>query len=541
MRIFLLALLSSLLYSCSEEAVSWEEHPHVEITRDQWGVPHIYGKTDADVAYGLAWAQCEDDFLTIQEQMLAVKGMFAELKGKDGAVLDFGIQFMGLREIVNEKYETDISVEFKKVLDSYAEGVNEYAKLNPDKVLLKKLFPLHSKDIVIGYMLGVAQMTGALADLSTILDEKVSDRMGEQRGSNAIAISQKLTNDGYTYLAINSHQPLEGWYSWYEAHLVSDEGMNVLGGTFPGGVTIFHGVNEYLGWAHTVNHADFSDVYRLTMHPSKKDQYFFDGQWHSLEKVKYKTKVRIWGPLKFPVSRTIYRSVYGPTFKTSEGTFAWRLVAGQRIHASEQWYRMNKSKNFNEFYRVLKMRGIPCTNIVYADRTDTLFFISNGNIPARNPNYKWSQVLPGDTSATLWNSDLIPIDSLPQIINPVSGIVFNTNNTPYNASLPMDNPNETALNKVMGYQNKGLDNNRSIRLLELLENIDSLSYREFKEIKYDQTYPVNMTSPNMVNLELIFHLREEDHQQIAQAISLLKGWGRNTGVHDTIAPLFIET
>ena len=219
MRIFLLAILSPFLYSCSEKAVSWEEHPHVEIIRDQWGVPHIYGKTDADVAYGLAWAQCEDDFVTIQEQMLAVKGMLAELKGKDGAVLDFGIQFMGLREIVNEKYETDISEEFKRVLDSYAEGVNEYAKLNPGKVLLKKLFPLHSKDIVIGYMLGVAQMTGALGDLSTILDEKVSDRMGEERGSNAIAISQKMTNDGSTYLAINSHQPLAGkaTHPWKEA------------------------------------------------------------------------------------------------------------------------------------------------------------------------------------------------------------------------------------------------------------------------------------------------------------------------------------
>lgn len=515
-----------------------EELSNIKIARDQWGVPHISAPTDKEVAYGLAWVQCEDDFKTLQEQMLAVRGRYGEVKGKEGIVLDFGIKFMGLREVVEAQYESDLSPDFKDILAHYVEGVNSYAALHPKEILLKALFPLREQDIIIGYLLGVTEMSGAGKDLRAILSGDLNDEAAP-KGSNAIAVSSRKTTDGKTYLAINSHQPLEGWYSWYEAHLMSDEGLNILGGTFPGGVSIFHGANERLAWAHTVNHSDRSDIFKLTMHPENKEQYQFDGQWLTLEKKVYKSKVKL-GFLKIPIKQTVYYSKYGPTFKTDNGFFSWRYAANMDIRAAEQWFRMGKAQTFAEFRTLLDWQAIPCNNIVYADAADNIYYLSIGRQPIRNPKYDWKKPVPGNTSETLW-TDFYPVDSLPQVLNPESGYVFNTNNTPFSSSGTSDNPKETALNKTMGFQSTGVENNRSTRFMELIEQYDKLSYEDLKTIKYDAQYPSQLTQPNMVNLELLLSLKPEQYPNISDAIGILNKWDRNSNVENQQAVLFILT
>ena len=190
----------------------------------------------------------EDDFITLQELMAACKGKLGEIKGKDGLIADFGIKFMGLKEIADKKYKTDVTGKFKEYLESFVAGVNAYAKLHPNKVLLDDLFPLTGQDIITGYLLGNLEVSHAGKDLMKILNGTIIKDLKSDvpKGSNAFAFSSKKTKDGKTYLAINSHQPLEGWYSWYEAHLISEEGLNILGGTFAGGICIFHGANEKL-------------------------------------------------------------------------------------------------------------------------------------------------------------------------------------------------------------------------------------------------------------------------------------------------------
>ena len=341
-------------------------------------------------------------------------------------------------------------------------------------------------------------------------------------------------------MAVNSHQPLEGWYSWYEAHLISEEGMNILGGTFAGGICIFHGANENLGWAHTVNHADFSDVYKLEMHPEKDDFYKFDDEWIELKQKRYWSWLKL-GPIKVPITKSIYESKYGPTFKTDDGVFAWRFVVGKSIKMAEQWYRMNKASNFKEFKSALEMRGIAALNIVYADKEDNIYYVSNGSFPVRNPNYDWSKVLPGNTSKTLWNNTLVPYDSLPQVLNPSSGWVFNTNNTPFSATDSVNNFKETPLNKQMGYQITGMENNRSSRFLELMQQYDSISYEDFKTIKYDNQYPKKMMTRTALNLEDLMHLNPVDYPEISDAIKLLNTWDRKTDKTNKTAALYILT
>jgi acyl-homoserine-lactone acylase len=536
--VFLFVVL--LVVGCTSRPES-TELSNIKIARDQYGVPHIMAKTDAEVAYGLAWVQCEDQFKTLQELMAACKGMLGEIKGKDGIVADFGIKFMGLQEIAKAKYEQDVTGDFKKYLESFVAGVNAYAQLHPQEVLIDDLFPVTGQDVIVGYLLGNLEISHAGKDLVKIMNGTILKDLNSDvpKGSNAIAISKRKTTDNKTYLAINSHQPLEGWYSWYEAHLISEEGLNILGGTFAGGICIFHGANENLAWAHTVNHADFSDVYQLEMNPENDNQYKFDGEWLELTEKTYTSWLKLAGPIKFPISKTIYKSKYGPTFKTEEGVFAWSFVVRRSIKGAEQWFRMNKASNFSEFKNALEMRGIGALNFVYADKEDNIYFLSNGAFPNRNPKYDWSGILPGNTSETLWTNETIPLDSLPQVLNPKTGWVFNTNNTPFTASGSISNFKETSLNKMMGYQSKGLENNRSNRFLELISQYDSLSYSDFKRIKYDNQYPSKMMTPKATNLEILMHLDASKYPDISAEIRQLTNWNRKSDLENTTAALFI--
>ena len=510
---------------------------NITIARDQYGVPHIFAPTDAEVAYGLAWASAEDDFPTAQLQLLAVRGMAGRVLGKDGAAADIFVQFLELDSLVNNRYEKDVSPEFKKILSAYAAGINAFARTKPEEVMHKKLFPINEKDILKGYVLGLSMLTHAHRSLSRILNGSISaDEDQMPKGSNAFAISRKKTMDGKTYLAVNSHQPLEGLNSWYEAHLCSEEGWNIVGANFVGGVSIFLGSNEYLGWAHTVNHADFADVFKLNMHPSKRNTYRFDGQWQKLKKKKAKTVVKL-GFLKIPVSKKYYESPYGLTLKNEHGYYALCVAGNRSIQGAEQWYRMNKATNFNEFKSALEMLGIAGTNIVYADRDDNIYYVSNARLPKRNPNYNWLQVLPGDTSATLWSKEPFPLDSLIMYHNPSGGYVFNANNTPFNAAMPEDNIPRKQINETLGYSL--IDNNRSLRFHKLIRKMDRLNYEDFKNIKYDLCYTDTLYDYRMVNIDEIKWVDTVMFPEVTPAVRILQAWNHSTDTMSTGASVFI--
>ncbi|MEY3679220.1 MAG: hypothetical protein RI924_1361 [Bacteroidota bacterium] len=236
---------------------------HIQIARDEWGVPHIFGKTDAEVAYGLAWAHAEDDFATIQTSFLAGKSMLGLLKGKEGAQVDYVVHLLRARDLVDARFDRGVSPEFKTILDAYCQGFNQYAKTHKREVLVSELFPVTPKDMLAFSVLQLAISSGADQALKSILEGKVATLDFLQAGgSNAFAFNSNKTADGSVFLNINAHQPLEGPVAFYEAHLNSEEGWNILGALFPGAPSILHGVNENLGWAHTVNYPDKLDTYQ---------------------------------------------------------------------------------------------------------------------------------------------------------------------------------------------------------------------------------------------------------------------------------------
>jgi len=525
-----LCILSFLFISYALQAQF--DPSKIDIVRDKYGVPHIFAKTDPEVAFGLAWAHSEDDFATIQQTVIAGKALMGRYLGKKGAPIDYIVHLLRIPELVEAKYDSDLSEPFKKLLEGYAAGFNAYAAAHPKEVLLKKAFPVTPKEMVQTMVLQLCVVSGADKALSSINGGKVPLLENfKPGGSNAFALNSHKTADGQVYLDINAHQPLEGPVAFYEAHLCSEDGWNILGANFPGAPCILHGCNENLGWAHTVNGPDKLDIYQLEINPSNPNQYKFDDHWETLEITKVPLKVKVKG-INIGVKKKAYWSKYGPTLITPNGTFSLRLPAMMDIRGMEQWYRFNKAKNYTEFRAAVDMVAIPGYNIVYADRHDTIFYISNASLPIRDPEYNWSSTLPGNTSATLWNK-IHPAADLPQVLQPKSGYVFNTNHSPFHSTEGAENPKNKDL--TMGYET--LENNRSVRFIEMLTKLDKVSYEEFKKIKFDRHFPEKFAFP--MNIDALFSLEDTDHPDIADVIKNLKQWDKNTDPESMGAATFL--
>ncbi|MEI2739179.1 MAG: penicillin acylase family protein [Chitinophagaceae bacterium] len=527
-NLFLLFLLGSF------NATAQINPSNITIARDSFGVPHIFAPTDPEVAYGIAWAHAEDDFQTLQLVVLSGKAKLGTGLGKKGAEGDYVLNLLRVRKTVEEQWNT-LSPDFLALIKGYVEGLNAYAKAHPGEVKYKKAFPFTEKDYMTAVVFSISLFCGVDQVLPQILGGKVATIPGfNPQGSNAFAMNSAKTTTGESFLAINAHQPQEGPVAFYEAHLQSEQGWNMLGGLFPGGCLIFHGTNENLGWAHTVNYQDKIDVYQLEINPANKNQYKFDGEWLNLEENKAKLKVK---GIPITIGKKVYWSKYGPTVKTDKGVFSMRIPAIMDIKALEEWYRMNKAKNFTEFYKALSMTSLPMFNIMYADRYDTIFYISNGKMPRRNPDpaYNWKSTLPGNTSATLWTA-FKPVSELPQYVNPPSGYLFNTNHSPFLASGKTQHPVDmNKIDKNDGYEM--YHNNRSQRVTELLYNNDKIDYSTFKRIKFDQQLPKELKYT--YGIDSMLNLNVNDYPALQEVIGNFQNWDRKAIITSKGAAIFL--
>ena len=505
---------------------------NIDIVRDEFGVPHIYAETDAEVAYGLAWVNAEDDFKTIQEAYLAGNAMLSNYIGLKGAPADFISQFIGSKSLIEEKIN-EISKDYLNVVDGYVQGLNAYAKANPKKVLYRKLFPITTKKMLMYSQLQLFISNEGAYWAGRILNNDTQDDYLDQNltGSNVIAMNSSKTISGETFLAINTHQPLEGPTSWYEVHLNSEEGTNIIGTMYPGTPNVLIGVNEHLGWSHTVNYPDKTDVFKLKM--KNKRKYIVDGEEYDLEKHNAKISIKLLGiPIK--INRKYYKSIYGPTLKNKSGYYSIRTPTLFNVRALEQWWKMGKAKNFSEFYDAFKMKQIPGFNVGYADKYDTIFYMSNGILPKRAEGYNWKGIVPGDTMETLW-TEYHDIEDLPQVLQPKSGFIYNANHSPFKSTSADENPNELDYSERMGYET--YDNNRSTRLIELIESYDKVSYNDFKDIKYDNSFPSKFNY-NFMDINLISEIELDEDHELFEIVNEIQNWDRKTDINSIGAGLY---
>jgi acyl-homoserine-lactone acylase len=508
---------------------------NITIVRDLFGIPHIFAKTDAEAAYGLAWAHSEDDFKNIQYNILAGKNMLGSVLGKDGALYDFALQFLNIAQTVEERYEKDISYEFKKVLEGYVQGLNDYAAAHPDEVLLEKSLPFTVKDVLKGAVLQTSLMAGVGMALESIRERRIHEFYQiNDVGSNALAIAPTHTEDNKTCLVINSHQPLEGRFAWYEAHISSEEGWDVIGGLFPGGTTIFVGSNKHLGWAHTTNYHTFGDIYKIEVNPKNKMQYLYDGQWRRFGTRVIRMKVKIAGML-IPVKKKILLTEYGPTYKNKDGLYAIRFPSYEEIRATEQWYRMNKAKSFQEFEAALRMQAIPSFNVIYGDADGNILLHSGGIVPYRDPSLNWSQPIAGTSSKYLWKKT-VPYDLMPTVVNPDCGYVYNCNQTPL-----LCTGNTCEWNgSFIGLHR--FNYNRGERFRYMLENHQGkFTRQDIHRIKFDKSYHNDPHASYLSRFRHLYALDEKKYPDIADAIRHLKEWNLSGDADNKHAALAMVT
>jgi acyl-homoserine-lactone acylase len=552
-----------------------------EIVRSEYGVPMIYGETDADVAYGVAIAHAEDDFFTLQDVIAMSKGRYGAIAGESGAQVDFLYHLLDASGVAERQYPT-LPAETRAIYEAYAAGLNQYAAENQDEVKLANLFPVNGTDVAAGFVLpqplffGVGNVVGQLvsgdplrrefgpdvpgfprakqaytppegapdaeAD-ETERDEATAQRplvlpLGEEAdhlGSNAWAVAPEKSG-GTTTLISNSHQPLRGGVSWYELGVQSGEGWHMAGPNFPGVPFPVMGHNRTLGWTYTVNRPDLIDVYELKVEDGR---YLLDGEWRDLEEKTVTLPVKF-GPLTLPIRRTIYRSIHGPVIQNDNGWFAIRYPLMENVAQMDAFYRLGKAETMEEWLGIYERMQITNFNAVYADKEGNIAYIYQAAFPDR-PSLEeapanWRGVVDGTRSDLIWEGT-VGFDEVPKLINPASGWVYNSNNEPFTAAGNGSDLSPENFSPVLGIERK--QTNRSWRAYKLMSEAETLDRETLRAIKYDSAYERRGYVADMYDaLETM-----EAEGELAEARDLLLGWdftADNEGPADALALLMIR-
>jgi acyl-homoserine-lactone acylase len=552
--------------------------PHAydaEIRRDEFGVPHIYGKTDADVAYGVAQAHAEDDFTTLQDVVAMARGRYGAIRGQEGAAIDFAYHLLDARGTAERRYPL-LPADTRALFEAYATGLNDYAAAHPGEVKLARLFPVNGTDVAAGFALrqpfffGLGDVIGPLVEGKPLRPESgppipagtpapsPTPQMtvepapspiqasgasmplpwGEDAdlaGSNAFVVAPKASG-GPSIMLSNSHQPFRGGVAWYELVVESGQGWHFAGANFPGSPFPFLGHNRHLGWTNTVNRPDMVDVYKLVLDESGT-KYKLGSRWLPLETKTVTLPVRF-GPVVLPIRRTIHRSAHGPVIINDQGAFAVRYGGIDRLDQLDAYYRLNKAKNLAEWQAQLARMAVPSTNFLYADEVGNIAYVYNAAIPQRTPGVNWRGILPGDDPALIWTGP-VTYDALPKYVNPASGWLFNSNNTPFYAAGP---GSDLAFDSVPPEMGVELDmTNRARRSWSLMSAAAKLDPATLDRIKFDTAYADAGYITHM--MAAVRAIDPGSDKRLAEARRLLLGWDRNAdniGRGDAIALLMIK-
>ena len=545
-----------------------------EIIRDGYGVPHIYGRTDADVAFGVAIAHAEDDFTTLQDVIAMSRGRYGAIAGENGAAVDYVYHLLDARGTAEREYPK-LPADTRALFEAYAAGLNQFARENPGELKLANLFPVEGRDVATGFALrqpfffGLNGVIQPLVQGEDLRQEFGPDIEGFERppagdvgarpsmdeeelayspfgadgalsGSNAFAVSAEKTG-GPTTLISNSHQPLRGGVAWYELVVESEEGWHYAGANFPGSPFPFLGHNRHLGWTNTVNRPDMVEVYELEVDESGK-RYRFGDEWRDLEIREVTLPVKL-GPVVLPISRTILRSEHGPVIKNDKGYFAIRYGGMGNIGQLDAYYRLNKAKTFEEWQATLARLDIPSTNFIYADEAGNIAYVYNAALPDRpaeidGERVNWRGVLDG-TDPALLTRGTVDYEELPRYLNPTSGWLYNSNNEPFTAAGPEDDLSPDAFPAELGIELK--QTNRSRRAWQLLNEADMLDRANLERIKYDTSYSRSGYVAKLWDALAALDLAEGS--ELADARDLLLGWdfkADNVGKADALALLMIK-
>lgn len=444
-----------------------DQAKRVTIYRDQWGIPHIYGKTDADAVFGLLYAQCEDDFARVEMNYIEKLGRMSEVKGEKELAYDLYIKLLLDEKEAKEEYKTS-PLWLKKLLNAYADGINYYLQKHPEiKPRLithfEPWFPLLWTDGSIG-----AISTGDVTEQETALfyglpaqvaSVKYQNPDEKLTGSNGFAVGPALSKSGNSLLYINPHVT---FYFRPEVHVESEEGLSVYGAVTWGQFFIYQGFNPYNGWMHTSSEVDVADAYiETTRSRAGQMEYLLDGKW-----IPFKTK---WITLGARKIKTYYNH-RGPVLAARNGKWiSVRSYNRARKSLVQSWLR-TKTTGFADFKRVMEMRANTSNNTVYADNKGNIAYWHGNYVPRRNPTLDWGIPQDGSTSKNDW----IGLHTLEEIVhsyNPASAWIQNCNSTAFTVAGP-SSPLRTNYPVYMSPDGENFRDRNAVRLFSQTSKLD---------------------------------------------------------------------
>jgi penicillin amidase len=483
------------------------------IYRDAWGAPHVVSETDRGALYGMAWALAEDDWPLIEENYLHALGRHAELAGESSLGDDWMGRALELVPLSMREYR-DASPRMRGLLDAFAAGMNAWLATQPAerKRVLQSIEPWYPLALLrykyyqneyLGYAglrggwakrlidngLPAAKPIGFADDRDTPEDElryyeAQFDALGfRPRGSNEWAVAAARTAAGHPLLLINPHQSFVGVQRYAEIHLDSREGLRFSGLTVFGFLLPYMGHNERLGWAYTDNNADHSDLYAEVFDdPAQPLHYRYDGAHRLAETWSDSIRVRVGDKLETRTFR-FWKTHHGPIVGIDNDG---RPVAAKlaRLHEGgwfTQWDEMIRARTLAEWKRAMARLNVAYMNTMYADADGNIGYIYNAAVPRRNAGVDPRGILDGSTSKTEWQG-FHPLEELPQVFNPASGWLLNTNSTPFTATI--DLPYKS--NEFPDYMVSGeTDNARAKSSRRVLQNMNAVTFDEFATRVWD--------------------------------------------------------
>ncbi len=495
-----------------------------EILWDNYGVPHIYASDAAQMYYEFGRAQMTSHADLILKLYSQARGTSASYFGDSGLESDRLMKLFRLDSLADAAYSKQNPV-FRKYIDAFVKGMNDYASENSGAICeqCRKILPVTSKDIMAHTLRVICIEFLGMDEISAV------KRLTEP-GSNAIAIGPSRSASGNAMLMSNPHLPWSGFFIWYEAHL-NTEDFNLYGVSLVGMPTLTIAFNEDLGWTHTVNPIDGADRYELE---TEGDYYFLDNKKVPFQKREISVQVlQNDGSMKTETASCKY-SLHGPVVG-EKGNIAWaiRLAGLENAGIFEQYHRMGMARNLNEFEKAVRMMQNPMFNIIYADRDGHIYYLYNGNIPARSRgDYSfWRGTVPGTESDLIWK-EYLPFDSLPGLVDPPSGFLQNCNDPPWVCTYPVVlNPDNYPV--YVAPRGMGL---RPQRAVNLVLGDSSITADDLFDIKLN----TGLESADRYLDELLSFAEKSSEKKITEAVRILKAWDRKseTGSRGTL--LFAE-
>ncbi len=537
-----LALLCVLaLASCSSqpaappaspEVAAWQKRADgITIIRDDWGIPHIYAKTDADVVFGLMYAQAEDDFNRVEANFINSQGRLAEAEGEAEIYRDLRMKLFIDPANLKADY-AKAEPWLKALMDGWADGLNFYLATHPEVKprVITKFEPWMALSFSEGSIGGdiervnIGQLEafyGAAAPPTSTARFDSTDFLAppeEPRGSNGFAIAGANTASGKAQLLINPHT---SFFFREEAQMVSEEGLNAYGALTWGQFFIYQGFNDKAGWMHTSSSVDNIDEYLETV--TKKADGTYTYRVGTEERPLTATKITV--PYKSGAGLankefTVYQTHRGPIVRSVDGKWVSVRLMNEPLKALEQSYRRTKARNLDEYKKVMALHTNSSNNTLYADADGNIAYFHSNFVPKRDPKFDWSRPVDGTNPATEWNG-LHSFDESPNVVNPPNGWVYNTNNYPYSAA----GAHSPKQKDFPAYMDTGSENPRGVHAIRVLDGKKGFTIDSHIAAAYDSYLPeFEIQIPLLLKAHAAAPASNPLKAKVADQVAALKDW-----------------